>query len=313
MSAYRTFDADVRDGQQRVGLWESADVAAGGRPVVTVLAIHGITASHVSWAPVADRLTAAPGVRVIAPDLRGRGRSATLQGPWGMATHADDAAAVLDALQAESAVVIGHSMGGFVAVALAAQHPAAVAALLLVDGGVPLPIAPEFAGIDPEEAVRAALGPAAQRLSMTFESVGTYRDFWRAHPAFVSNWSEAIEHYVDYDLTGEPPRLRSSVNYDALMADSLEIARPELPGNPWRKLKTGVLFLRAPLGLLAEPPGLYPPPHLEAWAAGQPGFRWEEVPDVNHYTITLGPSGADAVAAAALSLSGTAPDVLSAG
>ena len=54
------------------------------------------------------------GVRLIAPDLRGRGRSNTLPGPFGMTRHADDMAAVLDFLGVPRAVVVGHSMGGFV-------------------------------------------------------------------------------------------------------------------------------------------------------------------------------------------------------
>src|SRR5215216_300705 len=73
----------------------------------------GIAANHRSWGVVAAQLDGA--VRLVAPDLRGRGRSNELPGPYGIAQHADDMVAVLDALGEESAVVAGHSMGGFVA------------------------------------------------------------------------------------------------------------------------------------------------------------------------------------------------------
>ena len=64
--------------------------------------MHGITASHRAWPAV---VAALPGVRVVAPDLRGRGRSNSLPGPYGMGAHADDLAAVLDALGVELSLI----------------------------------------------------------------------------------------------------------------------------------------------------------------------------------------------------------------
>ena len=91
-----------------MGIWGPDDKPA-------VLAIHGITANHLSWALVADAL---PDVRLIAPDLRGRGRSSELPGPWGMSAHAEDVAAVIETLTGGPVPIVGHSMGAFVAVAV---------------------------------------------------------------------------------------------------------------------------------------------------------------------------------------------------
>lgn len=304
MTVYRATDVAARGGQLRVGIWDSDDVADGSEATTTVLAVHGVTASHVSWAPVAERLTATRGFRFIAPDLRGRGRSASLPGPWGMTNHAADLAGLLEGLGSGRAVVLGHSMGGFVGVVFASQYPSLASALVLVDGGLPLAIPDGQVPSDltPEQALRAALGPAAERLSLTFESVASYREFWRAHPAFGPNWCEAVQNYVDYDLVGEPPRLRSSVSYEALAADSAELSDPAGIIAAWHGLSAQTLFLRAPLGLLAQPPGLYPSVQLEGWAETYSNLTWSEVPDVNHYTIVLGASGADAVAAAVRTL-----------
>ncbi len=300
MSSYRPADVEVAGGPLRIGIWDSQDVADGAAPTATVLAIHGVTASHVSWAPVAERLTASAGVRVIAPDLRGRGRSGSLPGPWGMSRHAADVASALEQFGTAPALVLGHSMGGFVAVVFAAEHPARTEGLVLVDGGLPLtlPEGPVPTYDSPEEALRVALGPAAQRLSMTFESTASYREFWRAHPAFGPYWSDAVEHYVDYDLEGEPPQLRSSVSLDALAADTVELSDPTIVAAAWRDLTAETKFLRAPLGLLAQPPGLYPEAQLEEWVQSHRNVSWSEVSGVNHYTIVLGPAGADAVASA---------------
>src|SRR5690606_31424603 len=117
------------------------------------------------------------------------GRSNQLPGPYGMPQHADDLAAVLDAFGVEQAVVIGHSMGAFVSVVLSHRHPNRVAELVLVDGGLPL-FVPE--GIAPDDLTKAVLGPAQERLTMTFDSVNSYLDFWRVHPAFADDWTETI-------------------------------------------------------------------------------------------------------------------------
>ena len=56
-----------------------------------------------------------------------------------MARHVEDVLAALDRTGAGRVVLAGHSMGGFVALAFAARHPERVSALVLVDGGLPLP------------------------------------------------------------------------------------------------------------------------------------------------------------------------------
>ena len=64
-----------------------------------VLAAHGITSNHRSWGLVAEAL--AGDATLVAPDLRGRGRSNELPGPYTVARHADDCAALLDHLGAD--------------------------------------------------------------------------------------------------------------------------------------------------------------------------------------------------------------------
>lgn len=258
----------VSGGELTVATW-----GEGGLPV---LAIHGITASHLAWSEVA-RLHQG---RIIAPDLRGRGGSAGLPGPFGMAAHAEDCVAVLDAMGIEQATVVGHSMGGFVAAMLVHRHPSRVRDLVLVDGGAPLP--------DSDVDIETLLGPAMQRLSMRFASVAEYRDLWRAHPAF-GEWSPAIESYVDYDLTGTPPNLRSRVDADAVRADFRDL---HTKSGAFDSVPPGTVFLRAERGLLDEPTPLYP--HPEEFADR---VRVRTIPGTNHYTILFGADGARAVAA----------------
>ncbi len=280
MSRYDAFDVAVPGGDLRVGRWTAPDPEA---PVV--LTAHGVTANHLTWALVADQIA----LTVVAPDLRGRGGSAGLQGHAGMERHADDLLAVLDHLDVERAVVAGHSMGGFVAAAFADRHPERTAALVLLDGGLPLPAPPP--GVTPERALAAALGPAAERLTMTFRSAEEYLDFWRPHPAFGQDWGPSVEDYLRYDLVGEPPQLRSSVSLSVLEDDSREQLDEEAIDSRVRRAPQGTIFLRAGYGLLAEPGGLYPPELVAEYQRRYPHLDFRSLDEVNHYTLLLGRDG----------------------
>jgi pimeloyl-ACP methyl ester carboxylesterase len=281
-------DVPVDGGSLRVCVWGPRPAEPG---VPVVLAIHGITASHLAWRTVSRQL---PELCVVAPDLRGRGASAHLPGPFGLARHADDMVAVLDALEVPTALVAGHSMGGFVAMVFGHRHRERADGLLLVDGGLPLPVPADMTA---DQLTEAILGPALARLSMTFPDRAAYAAFWQSHPAFADYWSPEVESYVDYDLTGSEPELRSRVSPDAVREDSLD----QLEGTALRAaiaaLATEPLtLLRAPLGLRGEPPGLYPEAVMAAHAETMPGLTWHTVPQVNHYTILLGERGAAVVA-----------------
>lgn len=283
--SYRSHDIDVRGGELRVGEW-----ASGGEAAPVVLAVHGITASHRSWLALAEAL---PEVRIIAPDLRGRGRSAALPGPFGMAQHAEDLIAVLDRLDIERATLVGHSMGGFASLVTAHLAPERFDEVLLVDGGLPLAMP---AGLSEEEQLEAVLGPAAARLAMTFPDAGSYREFWMRHPAFQSEWSPAVEDYVDYDLVGWEPELHPSASYEAVAEDSRELGGGASVLAALAGLRHPVTLLTAPRGLLDQSPGLYSGPEIARWREQLPTVTISEVPDVNHYTIVMSERGAAAVA-----------------
>jgi lipase len=283
MSSYELVTASVRGGPLTAGVWSAGTKQA-------VLALHGITASHVSWRTVARSLEDRRSV--IAPDLRGRGGSRDLPGPYGMAQHAEDAAELLTNLGVDRVDVVGHSMGGFVAMRFAADYPQRVNSITLVDGGVPLPLP---ADVPIEELMKATLGPALARLEMTYPTREAYRDFWRAHPAFVDDWNDDVEAYVDYDLIGREPELRSSASGTAVLADSVEQGGGSVADEPWSVITRPITLLRAPRGLL-NGPALYDTDYLADFALHYSNLTVVEVADVNHYTILLKDTGAEAVA-----------------
>lgn len=98
-----------------------------------VLLVHGWGCDGNDWSWLASDLSADH--HVICVDLRGHGRSSATVDRYGPAVLAEDLAAVLDHVGVEQAVVVGHSMGGYVATVLAIEFPAKVSALVLVDPG----------------------------------------------------------------------------------------------------------------------------------------------------------------------------------
>ncbi len=98
----------------RIARWGTAT----GSPV---LLVHGITASLEDWLPLVPHLVAA-GRSVIAVDLRGHGRSTLGSERVSTRRLADDLAEVLDAFDLRRSVVVGHSLGGYAALALAVEH-----------------------------------------------------------------------------------------------------------------------------------------------------------------------------------------------
>ena len=284
-SEHELLDVPVAGGALRV--------ARFGTGPVPVLGIHGVTASWVSLLPVARRL--GPEFTLYAPDLRGRGASSGLPGPYGMAAHAADCAAVLEHLELPPLLVTGESMGGFVAVALAAHYPEKVVQLLLVDGGLPMPLPP---GIDPAVAAAAALGPALARLHTTYPSREEYRAMWQAHPAFLDAWNEDVAAYVDYDLVGTEPALRSRVSAAAVDADTHDLlGDPAGVAGRLAGLTCPVHLLRAPAGLLAQPEPTIPDAVVQEWLGRLPQLTEETVSGTNHYTLMFGATGAAAVSA----------------
>jgi pimeloyl-ACP methyl ester carboxylesterase len=288
--SYAAFDVDVSGGRLHVARWGSGDAVA--------VAAHGITATHRSFRGLAEQLGAE--VTLLAPDLRGRGRSNGITGPFSMATHTDDLVAVLDHAGVERATVVGHSMGAFVAVVTAHRHPGRVSRLVLVDGGLPLDLG-ALAGQPIDSIVAAIIGPALERLRLTFPSVDAYLDYWRKHPALATDWNAWIEDAYTYDLegdvAGDPPELRSGVREAAVLADAETQLVEDHVARGLDELRHPAVLVRAPAGVMGRPPGLYPDGWLASWKPRLPTLRDVLVPDVNHYTILLSERGAAAVAA----------------
>jgi pimeloyl-ACP methyl ester carboxylesterase len=258
-------------------------VEVHGGDTAPVLAVHGVSSNCRLW----NWLRAeAPGLALVAPDLRGRGASTAVGGPSSLARHAEDLVAVLDALDIERATVCGMSMGGFVAVVLATRHPDRVRDLVLVDGGLPMRT-PE--GLTPD-GVRTAFAAQAGRAARTFADVDDYADAFLPGTPLLDRDDPLLRDYLAHDLRDGRVRLDPEV----LVADAVDTL---LGPSPWRELTVPTRFLFAEWSTGEGTPPAYPPDRVAAFAAQLAALQSTElVPGVDHAASIMTRRGAAAVA-----------------
>lgn len=94
-----------------------------------VLLLHGYLESHKIWFPFAEKLSKT--CRVICPDIPGHGSSEIIQSVHTMELMASYVKKLLDKLSVKNCILIGHSMGGYVALAFAEKYPEYLKGLVL--------------------------------------------------------------------------------------------------------------------------------------------------------------------------------------
>ena len=279
-----THQVSVDGGSLLVGVWP------GGPDVV--LAIHGGTSSHLVWSTLVDALAGA--ATVIAPDFRGAAGSEHVGPPYGLRAHADDMRRVLDHFGVDRAVVMGWSLGGFIAANAAAELRERAAAVVLVDGGLPLPL-PD--GFDPIALQDVLIEPAMQRYRKRFTTREEHRAYWRRHPAMrdPSLWTApVVAHFDDEVEPSTDGDLRWRVDLDALRADVIDTLTGDTRDAASR-VRSPMSFVWAERGLQDEPHGYYPLDAVREYARHHP-LRIAEGHGLNHYTLMLSPSGVQLLA-----------------
>ena len=120
----------------RDGVTFAYDSVGEGAP--PVLLIHGMACNRTMWGPQVEHFSRQH--RVVAYDQRGHGDSSKpVDGDYSSWGLADDAAWLCGELGLDHPVVVGHSLGGGVATALAARHPDLPSAVVILDSGFEMP------------------------------------------------------------------------------------------------------------------------------------------------------------------------------
>ncbi len=178
-----------------------------------ILLIHGTSSSARIWGKAIDELSRLG--RVIAYDRRGCTRSERPEphDTTSVAEHADDAAALLESIDAVPAIVIGRSYGGGVAVDLAIRYPDHVRALVLLEAGV-LGLSPEADrwAYELTEAVQAAAARDMETVGETMIRAVLGDAAWKKMPEelkrmFTHNGPAILAEVRGGDLALDPAAL----------------------------------------------------------------------------------------------------------
>ena len=262
-------DARVNGIQLHYATW--GDQAAAGR---TIVLIHGLTVNWTEWEPLGPALAAA-GWYVIAPDLRGRGQSAKPPHGYGIPYHANDVLSLCDTLNLARVAVMGHSLGAFITIFLAALHPTRVSHAVLVDAG----------GTTPADAM-ATIASSVQRIGVVYPSLEAFMEARRQ--ASASIWSPLWERLYRYDVEVWPDgtatsRMPKHAFDEEVAVNAFVRLDAMLP-----HIKAPTLITRATVGTLAPDRGFI----LTAEEAARlrdtiPGAQVVEIANVTHYDIAL--------------------------
>jgi len=263
-------------------------ICRAGRGLDPVVCLHGITAQHRAFNAAARYLSPSRGL--VGVDLRGRGDSDKPESGYGLEAHAADVIRVLDHLGLESAVLAGHSMGGFVALKTALTFPERVRALVLLDGGWPrVESKPEELTEEEKQdaaALEEGLARAFKRLDMTFESPEAYLDFWFPDQNLkMDDLPQDLADYYLYDLGDVEGGYRPKASRVAAEEDSPSVSSTSPTAEEMRGVACPVALVRASQGFF---PGSDPliSDEVRDMMAGPLDIRTEILLEgANHYTM----------------------------
>lgn len=203
--------------------------------------------------------------QVIVPDNRGVGRSSKPPGPYTAAMLAADTVGLLDALDIDQAAILGHSMGGFIAQALALEYPQRVGKLILAatnfGGPRHTPITPAAMAV-----LTDTTGDPLARLRNGIV-ISTAPGFAEAHPKLIADWL-AWRTTNPIDPTG----------YQAQLAIGLGLLREEACFEHKLSAVTAPTLI-----LFGAHDAVVPPANAELLAQQIPHSRVHILPDAGHF------------------------------
>jgi pimeloyl-ACP methyl ester carboxylesterase len=257
----------------------------------TVVFAPGLTSTHRAIAGVAAALDGA--LRIVALDLRGRGNSTKPpEGSYGMAVHAADVLSVMDALGIDRAIFCGHSMGAYVATAMAVEAPERALGLVLVDGGVLLSWPEGVPRPTADELLDTTLKASIGRLSTVYPSPEAYVDAQRRQAYFQDGWGPILEHYVRYDLGMVAGGYQPKCALHAAREDWRDLLDNPLSQTRLDRVSVPVLAIAAELGLEPGGPQVLGELHVARLREILGEFDFVRVPGATHHTVTLAEPGA---------------------
>ena len=253
-----------------------------------IICLHGITANAFYFQALADDLSRDH--RVFAYDLRGRGDSDKPEQGYDVPTHAADLLELIDVLELERPVVIGHSFGAYVSLYFAAHYPQNLSKLVLIDAGTPLPW--KTSNERP-----TWLNNALNRQGIPIASFQEYIQRLKATPYLRPYWNGYMDIYFDHDVRRQSDGSVISKAYrEAALTDQLYLEEKNRPEQQWLSVQVPTLLLRAGQASFSEGDQLVPEEAAAALCHVIKNCRYVDFPSLNHYTINFGVESGPALA-----------------
>jgi pimeloyl-ACP methyl ester carboxylesterase len=244
-----------------------------------VLCVHGLTANCRCWDIIAEALV--PAHHVVAMDLRGRGLSDKPPTGYDTPSHVQDIYNLMGDLGFRRMVLMGHSLGAYIAMAFAAAFPEKAAKLILIDGGGHLTS-------EQWDKVSQAIKPSVDRLGQIFPSLDSFLETMQQVP-FLHPWSAYIENYFRYEIQNVKDGVRSRTNPDHIQEEVANLASVE-PAELFNKILCPVLILRATDGILSPDDVVLPESAAERMLTEIPNASKVDLDGTNHFSILLQPN-----------------------
>jgi pimeloyl-ACP methyl ester carboxylesterase len=255
----------------QMAIWEGA-----GKQV---LCVHGLTANCRCWDLIACALV--PKHRVLALDLRGRGLSDKPPTGYSVNHHARDIHCLMEDLGLDRLMLMGHSLGAYISLAFAAQHPERVQGLVLIDGGAQLTQ-------ERWNAIGVAIKPSLDRLGQVFPSFDAYLEVMKQAP-FLQPWSPVLDTYFRYEVEALEEGVRSRIQAAHIEEEVLNLKEVEAAGF-YSRIRCPVLILRATDGILTQDDLVLPETAVQRMVREIPNARRVDVAGSNHFSILLQPN-----------------------
>jgi len=245
-------------------------------PGPAIILLHGLSANANEFGGLIGE-GLARNHRVIAPDLRGRGRTGKPASGYSMEEHALDVIALMDHLGLEKVVMGGHSFGALLSIYLAANFADRITRVVVIDAAI-------FFHPDTEELLK----PSLARLARVLPSSEAYIAEMKSAPHVGGMWDPAIEGYFRAELHENEDGTAQSLT----SANAVEQALRGVGVEEWADLVASVahpvLLLNA-AGAYGPPgaPPLVPPEHAMTTAESFRDCLYVPVPG-NHLTMVFG-------------------------
>jgi len=209
-------------------------------------------------------------------DLRGRGRSEQPYSGYDIDHHCRDIEILLGSLGLNSIVLMGHSLGAYIATNYAVKHPDQVERMILVDGGAKL-------SDEQTQKVLDGIKGSLDRLGKVFPSFHEYRESMAKAP-FLQPWLPSMNTFFQHELEILPEGVRSRIQASTIEEELTNLLEFDI-SSLYSQVQCPVLILRAKMGMLNHDDILLPDDVLGNMLMQIRDSRCVNVEGTNHYTI----------------------------